>query len=128
MSSNITYYDQETNTYFVAGTHASQYEYYVALALDKLKIDYTFQYSPWGFTGVRGQYIVDFLLYNPMPLPVEVFGEHWHLGCWGRTTSFGWRRLSSTSIRWLKSSGGGSATPMTRRLPPAGRSSHDGRD
>jgi len=80
MSSNITYYDQETNTYFVAGTHASLYEFNVALALDKLKIDYTFQFSPWGFTGVRGQYIVDFLVYNPMPLPVEVFGEHWHTG------------------------------------------------
>jgi len=83
MSSNITYYDKEANVYYVAGTHASQYEYYVALALDKLKIDYTFQYSPWGFTGVRGQYIVDFLVYNPMPIPCEVFGEYWHLGMLG---------------------------------------------
>ena len=66
--------------YFVKGSHASLYEYNVSRALDRLKIDYTFQYAPWGFTGVRGQYIVDFLLYNPMPIPVEVFGEHWHTG------------------------------------------------
>lgn len=66
--------------YFVKGSHASSNEYFVSLALDKLKIEYTFQAVPFGWRGLRGEYIVDFVLYNPMEIPMEVYGDYWHTG------------------------------------------------
>ena len=66
--------------YEVQGRHASENEYYVSLALDRLKLNYIFQYAPFGNQGVRGQYVVDFLVLNPFSLPVEVFGNYWHTG------------------------------------------------
>jgi hypothetical protein len=54
-------------------------EVYVARALDKLKLQYTYQYQ-LGFRGVRGDYAIDFVVYNPFPVPVEIYGEYWHTG------------------------------------------------
>jgi len=47
-------------------------------ALDKLKIRYVFQYELWGGTSFRGGVIVDFLILNPFPIPVEAYGDYWH--------------------------------------------------
>lgn len=66
--------------YQVQGRHASSNEYYVALALERLRLPFIFQFAPFGFTGQRGQYVVDFLVQDPFNLPVEVFGEYWHTG------------------------------------------------
>ena len=66
--------------YTVQGRNASLNEYNVSLALDRLKLNYIFQYAPFGNQGVRGQYVVDFLVLNPFSLPVEVFGNYWHTG------------------------------------------------
>jgi hypothetical protein len=59
-------------------------EYNVALALDRLKMRYIYQYAPFGASGIRGQYVVDFLVLNPFSTPVEVFGEYWHTGQLGK--------------------------------------------
>ena len=66
--------------YVVHDRDASLNEYNVALALDTLKLEYFFQYAPLGFTGLRGQYIVDFLVFVPYEQPMEVYGEYWHTG------------------------------------------------
>lgn len=63
-------------------------EWNVALALDKLNLEYDFQYY-WGGTGVRGSQIIDFLVYTiPRPTPVFVHGEHWHTGLRGKQEDF----------------------------------------
>mgnify|MGYP000949842521 CR=1 FL=1 len=56
----------------------SKNEFYVAMALDKLGLDYTFQYSIDGGTNIRGGQVIDFIVWNPRPIPVFVQGEHWH--------------------------------------------------
>lgn len=53
-------------------------EYYVALALDKLKLDYNYQYFI-GAINVRGSQSVDFLVKTaPKPTPLFVHGRYWH--------------------------------------------------
>jgi hypothetical protein len=56
----------------------SKNEWYVALALDKLNIEYIFQYSLFGGTAFRGGQVVDFVVYNPNAIPVFIQGEYWH--------------------------------------------------
>lgn len=57
----------------------SKEEMYVAFALDKLKIDYRFQYEIYGGNDVRGGQVLDFLVYTaPMPTILEVYGTYWH--------------------------------------------------
>lgn len=56
----------------------SKNEYYVALALDKLEIGYMYQYSLGGGRGIRGGQMIDFVIFNPMAIPVFVQGEYWH--------------------------------------------------
>lgn len=55
----------------------SKNEYYVALALDKLKIEYIFQYQ-LGVAGMRGSQVIDFVVFNPSSKAVFVQGEYWH--------------------------------------------------
>lgn len=66
--------------YNVQGQSATLNEFNVAQALTRLRLNYIFQFAPFGFTGQRGQYVVDFLVQDPFNLPVEVFGEYWHTG------------------------------------------------
>lgn len=55
-------------------------EKYVAQALDKLNLDYAYQYY-FGGVGIRGTQIIDFLVYTvPKPTPLFVHGEYWHTG------------------------------------------------
>ncbi len=55
-------------------------EWRVAVALWKLKISFEYQISVRSGTRLRGGQVVDFVVYNPFPLPVQVFGEYWHTG------------------------------------------------
>jgi hypothetical protein len=66
--------------YVVHERTATLNEYNVAMALDRLKLQYYFQYAPFGFSGLRGQYIVDFLVFTPLEQPLEVYGNYWHTG------------------------------------------------
>ncbi len=55
-------------------------EYNVALALDRLNLDYAFQYY-FGDMGIRGSQTIDFLVYTtPKPTPLFVHGEYWDAG------------------------------------------------
>ncbi len=56
----------------------SKNEWFVALALDKLGIDYIFQFSLYGGRSVRGGQVVDFVVFHPKALPVYVQGAYWH--------------------------------------------------
>lgn len=61
-------------------TVGSLNELYMALALDKYKIPYFYQYVILQKPGIRGAIIVDFVISNPFYIPVEVYGEYWHTG------------------------------------------------
>ena len=56
----------------------SKEEWWVARALWKLNIDFRFQVPVMGGRDRKGGFIVDFVVFNPQPTPVEVFGEYWH--------------------------------------------------
>lgn len=56
----------------------SKNEWYVALALEKLKIEYWYQYPIFGGHTVRGGQVVDFVVFCPMAVPVFVQGAYWH--------------------------------------------------
>ena len=56
----------------------SDLEARVINSLEKYNVDYIFQYSIGGGASVRGGILVDFIVYNPFAIPVEVQGEHWH--------------------------------------------------
>ncbi len=63
----------------VQGQDASDLEWRVAIALDKLKIPYMFQYQLFGGTTRRGGVVLDFLaLTSPLSTPIEVMGGYWH--------------------------------------------------
>jgi len=64
----------------VQGRNASQEEARVAIALDSLKHRYQFQYRVFSITGVKGSFVLDFLVTStvPFPTPLEVFGEYFH--------------------------------------------------
>ena len=60
----------------------------VAKALDRLNIDYAYQYY-FGELGIRGSQIIDFLLYTvPKPTPLFVHGEYWHTGVFSAEEAF----------------------------------------
>ena len=67
-------------------------EYNVGKALERLKLDYAFQYQILGGRGVRGGQVIDFLVYRvPRPVPVLVQGSYWHGG----------RRLAETTVKMI---------------------------
>ena len=65
----------------------SKEEVWVAMALDKLKIPYIFQFELIG-ARLRGGILIDFLVLNPFGTPVEVMGEYWHTGEMGSDDMF----------------------------------------
>lgn len=56
----------------------SKNEFYVALALEKLGIEFMFQFALYGGRSVRGGQVVDFVVFNPKAIPVFIQGEYWH--------------------------------------------------
>ena len=54
----------------------------VATALDKLGLRYIYQFQVFDIAGVRGTFILDFLVTGTTPFstPLEVFGQFWHSG------------------------------------------------
>ena len=66
----------------------SKEEVWVAMALDKLKLPYIFQFEIFGGTGVRGGILIDFVVWNPFATPIEVLGEYWHTGELGADDKF----------------------------------------
>ena len=61
-------------------------EYYVGQALEKLGLEYAYQYYSGG-AGLRGSQIIDFLVYtDPKPTPLYVHGDYWHGGQYAQET------------------------------------------
>lgn len=61
-------------------TPDSLQEWWVALALNRLGIPYTYQY-PINGGRTRGGYLVDFVVYTvPLATMIEPVGNHWHTG------------------------------------------------
>lgn len=59
----------------------SKNEYYVAQALEKYKLEYMYQFLIRASSRqLRGAIVVDFLVFNPFGIPVQVYGEYWHSG------------------------------------------------
>lgn len=57
----------------------SKEEYWVALALYKLKIDFVFQYQLFGGRKYKGGQVIDFWIYTqPLPTPLFVQGWYFH--------------------------------------------------
>lgn len=84
---NVTSYRSPYHThrkpdpkYKVGGLSATKNEYFVSLALETLQLDYLFQVSYWGGRSVLGGQVLDFLVFNPFPLPVQVYSDYWHGG------------------------------------------------
>jgi hypothetical protein len=57
----------------------SKEEYWCALALYKLKLDFVFQKHVMGGRSGRGGQVVDFWVYTaPLPTPIYIQGDYWH--------------------------------------------------
>lgn len=57
----------------------SKEEYWCALALYRLKLDFVFQKKVMGGRSGRGGQVVDFWVYTvPKPTPVYIQGDYWH--------------------------------------------------
>jgi len=57
----------------------SKEEYWVALALYKLHLDFEFQYQLFGGRKYKGGQVIDFWVFtNPLPTPIFVQGWYFH--------------------------------------------------
>lgn len=57
----------------------SKEEYWVALALWRLHLDFQFQYQLFGGRKYKGGQVIDFWVYtNPLPTPIFVQGWYFH--------------------------------------------------
>lgn len=66
--------------YYVMGKKATKNEAMVAMALEHEEVEFLFQYWYQGGREILGGYVLDFLVFAPTGIPVEVFGEYWHSG------------------------------------------------
>jgi len=66
---------------------ASLNEYNVAIALQKLELRFMFQVQLFG-GKMRGGQVLDFLVWNPFPIPLQVFGDYYHSGQLGADDNF----------------------------------------
>ncbi len=61
-------------------TPDSKEEIYVAMALDELGYGYDYQVGVGSARDIAGTYVIDFVVYTPFAIPLEVFGDYWHAG------------------------------------------------
>lgn len=64
----------------MAVAFGSKEEQYIAQALTRLRIEWQAQVPLFGGRRVRGGLVVDFVVFNPWPQAIEIFGEYWHEG------------------------------------------------
>ena len=65
--------------YTIAGSKATDIEYYVAVALEKLHLPFIFQFELMGGRTKRGGIVLDFLvLTDPLSTPLDLRGDYWH--------------------------------------------------
>lgn len=60
---------------------ATRPEWLIGYALIKMKLEYYFQFIPYGLIGIRGTPVIDFLVMTkPNSTPLEYDGLIWHSG------------------------------------------------
>jgi hypothetical protein len=65
--------------YTIAGSDASDIEWRVAVALERLGLFFIYQYALLGGRTARGGIVLDFLvLTDPLSTPLDIRGEYWH--------------------------------------------------
>ncbi len=63
----------------IAGSKATNIEWYVAVALERLHLPFIFQYALMGGRTTRGGIVLDFLvLTDPLSTPLDIRGDYWH--------------------------------------------------
>ena len=68
-----------SDEFTIAGSKATDIEYYVALALEKLHLPFIFQFEVAGGRTKRGGIVLDFLvLTDPLSTPLDLRGDYWH--------------------------------------------------
>ena len=69
----------KSDEYTIAGSKATDIEYFVAIALEKLHLPFIFQYELMGGRTKRGGIVLDFLvLTDPLSTPLDIRGDYWH--------------------------------------------------
>lgn len=69
----------------------------VAMALDRMELEYEYQYN-FGIRGVAGSQIIDFLVETmPRPTPLFVHGEYWHTGSFAINEAIKMEQLKSVT-------------------------------
>ena len=69
----------KSSDFSIQDKDATDIEWRVALAREKLKIRYKFQFEIMGGRAVRGGIVLDFLaLTDPLSTPIDIRGEYWH--------------------------------------------------
>lgn len=53
-------------------------EFRLARALEKFGVPFDFQVPIHGGRRVRGGQVIDFVIYNPTPRPIQIEGAYWH--------------------------------------------------
>lgn len=67
----------------------SRPEWRVAMALNKMRIEYDYQYSLGGGKRYAGGQVIDFMVYTaPLPTPIYVQGDYWHRGAKSTSDSY----------------------------------------
>jgi hypothetical protein len=76
----VTASEQEPGARIVQGQVVdSKEEWYFAQALDKLEVQFIYQFQVFGGRDVRGGQVVDFLcVVPPCSQAVQIYGEYWH--------------------------------------------------
>ncbi len=71
---------QPTGPFTILGKPAgSSIEWNVAMALDKLKVTYSYQYRVFGGRTLKGGTVIDFMVHTvPLDTPLYVQGDYWH--------------------------------------------------
>jgi hypothetical protein len=67
--------------WFVQGQDATSIEYNTSIALERLGLEYQFQYYVGGGRRLRGGQVLDFMVYTPgRNTWLNVHGRYWHTG------------------------------------------------
>jgi hypothetical protein len=66
--------------YWVQNKQATLNERVVATALEQHNLEFIFQASYFGGRTIRGGQVLDFLVYSPFEIGVQVYGDYWHTG------------------------------------------------
>ena len=69
----------KSEDYTVQGSKATDIEWRVAVVLERLGLDFKYQYPLRGGRSVRGGIVLDFLVFTvPLRTPLDIRGDYWH--------------------------------------------------